>query len=189
MEPETPPGDEGAVIRAVAARAAGSSADADDLGQELWLRFVRTGGPSLRGDGQSRSWFKAVARNVVRDEWRRRSRDESVIASQVIPEDASAEDQALRRAEGRAVRNAFASLSADEQAVLRLRIVERYSSASVGAMTGRSAVSVRQLQRRAVAKLAQQLSAAGWLEPGAQPAGGRIVGEGQQRHRRERGQE
>ncbi len=59
--------------RYVAVRVGGDTHLADDLLQQLWLQINRHGSGCERiADSELEYWFKAVARNLIRAEWRRR---------------------------------------------------------------------------------------------------------------------
>jgi len=57
-------------LHAIAFRMLGSHADADDAGQEAWLRLARTGGGSIEN---LRGWLTTVTGRICLDALRRRS--------------------------------------------------------------------------------------------------------------------
>ncbi len=130
-------------------------AEAEDLTQEVFLRAFRAlpqyadrGVPYL-------AYLLRIATNLARDRWR--AGPLRVVPVGNVPDwpapgpgpDGLAE-QSDRRA---ALLRALDRLGPDQQAVLRLRILEGRSSAEVGALTNRSAAAVRQISSRALASL------------------------------------
>ena len=104
-------------VMAVALRATGDLALAEDVVQETFLRAWRNP-QAFRGPGTSpRGWLLTVARHVLTDRWRQRSRRRAaeVAATGDGLLDESAFDQAL---EAQVVREAMARLSREHREVL-----------------------------------------------------------------------
>jgi RNA polymerase sigma-70 factor (ECF subfamily) len=80
-------------------RASGfQTADAEDLSQStLWI--VYKSGGQYRGEGSFDAWVYTIARNVARDEWRRRGRrtEDDPVDETAADETPSAEEQAADR--------------------------------------------------------------------------------------------
>lgn len=66
--------------------------------------------------------------------------------------------------EGDAVRAAFATLPVLWRRVLFLRVVEGRPSGEVGALLGRHAADIRQIQYRAISRLRREMAAGGWID-------------------------
>jgi RNA polymerase sigma-70 factor (ECF subfamily) len=108
-------------------------ADADDLSQTaLWTVYRSRG--QFRGDGDFDAWVYSIARNVARDEWRRRGRaSEEELVSEAIPDDVpSAEIRTAGRQDLRRTLDALAKLPAGMRACLLLRVQEGLSYREIG---------------------------------------------------------
>ena len=131
----------------------GDRADAEDLTQEAFARVL----PRLdtfSDPGALHAYLAQVARNLVRDRWRRRRFVDPGApvadgASDVPGPEALALDRADRDALGLALRR----LPDEYRRVLELRFSERRSSEEIARLLGRSAPAVRQLQHRALIRL------------------------------------
>lgn len=126
---------------------------AADVVQESWLiavRRIRRFDPSR---GTFQSWLRGIARNVLRNEWRRRERLEPKVADcdrlahSGAESEASAEDN--RRAVIERLRRALAELSPRYQGVLREKYAEGHSVADISSRYGASAKAVESLLSRA----------------------------------------
>jgi RNA polymerase sigma-70 factor (ECF subfamily) len=136
----------------------GDRAAADDVTQEAFARVLPRLG-QLSGDASLRAYLDQVARNLVRDRWRRRRHDDrSPVGEPSRLDDRPAEEpgpeaQVLASLDGAAVRAALARLPGHYREVLRLRLTEGMTSPEVAARLGRSAPAVRQLLHRALEQL------------------------------------
>jgi len=109
------------------------TSDAEDLSQTaLWTVYRSRG--QFRGDGSFDAWVYSIARNVARDEWRRRGRarpEEPV--SEAIPDDApSAETQSTDRQDLKRAVDALAKLPAGMRACLLLHVQKGLSYKEIG---------------------------------------------------------
>ena len=109
------------------------SADADDLSQTaLWTVYRSRG--QFRGDGSFDAWVYSIARNVARDEWRRRGRvsEEEPASESIQDRTPSAEIRATGREELRQTLEALAKLPAGMRACLLLHVQEGLSYREIG---------------------------------------------------------
>lgn len=132
--------------------------DAHDLTQEVFARAL----PTLERAPSSlriRAYLNTIARNLLRDRWRRRGPEFVALDDESPPPDYTSDplDQALSAAERERLLSAFASLPSDYRRVLHLRIVEGCPMAEVAAALGRKPDAVRQLQHRALVALRDRL--------------------------------
>ena len=100
----------------------GDSARADDVVQETMLRAWRNPQVLDQSQGSARAWLLTVARRIVIDDWRARSRRSEVIVAE-LPEPAgparsATTDAADRTVDSLLVTAAMKRLSADHRAVL-----------------------------------------------------------------------
>lgn len=105
------------------------TSDADDLSQTaLWTVYRSRG--QFRGAGSYDAWVYSIARNVARDEWRRRGRlrEEEEPVSEAIPDAGpSAETQTTDRQDLGRTLDALAKLPAGMRACLLLHVQEGLS--------------------------------------------------------------
>lgn len=136
--------------------------EAQDLTQEVFLRALRTLGRYEDRGTPFRAFLATVARNLVRDRWRRR-------APTVVPIDHATdlpaagdgpEQQVVSAISTARLREHLAALPHDYELVLRLRLIEDRTVAEVAALMGRSPGAVRVLQHRALATLRNRVQEA-----------------------------
>jgi RNA polymerase sigma-70 factor (ECF subfamily) len=100
-------------------------------------------------------YLATIARNLVRDRWRRHRPPlvglENALA--VPSNSATPEERAMLNIDRDELRRAMRLLSDDHRTVLQLRINDGRSTAEVGQIMGRSTDAVRQLQRSALTAL------------------------------------
>jgi RNA polymerase sigma factor (sigma-70 family) len=107
--------------------------DAEDLSQTaLWI--VYRSREQFRGERNFDSWVYTIARNVARDEWRRRGRShEEEPVSEAIPDDVpSAETRTTDRQDLRRTLDALAKLPAGMRACLLLHVQKGLSYREIG---------------------------------------------------------
>jgi len=148
-------------------------ADAEDLTQEAFARVL----PRLdrfATPGGLPAYLAQVARNLVRDRWRRRRFvDPGAPVLDGASDGPGPEALALGRLDRAALGAALGRLPVEYRLVLRLRLSEGRSSDEVAAILGRSAPAVRQLQHRALVRLrAEYAAVTGGPPPRAREATG-----------------
>lgn len=146
------------VYRLVAARVA-TRQEAEDLTQEVFVRALRHLEGYRAPSGSFRPYLAAVARNLLRDQWRRpRSGTWTDQDPDSLPAPDGGPEEALLAGEERdELLGALSRLPAVYQDVLRLRLVERRSAEETGKVLRRKPDAVRQLQHRALVALRGEL--------------------------------
>jgi RNA polymerase sigma-70 factor (ECF subfamily) len=138
-------------------RVAGDAQAADDLLQEVYYRFLRSG-QAFESEAHRRHYLFRIATNLARDGWRRR-RGRPEVTSLDAPgaeprtEDA-VDDQAIRRTD---LRRAMAQISARERALVWLAYAEGSSHQEIASVLGLTRGSVKALLLRARRKLGRLL--------------------------------
>jgi RNA polymerase sigma-70 factor (ECF subfamily) len=139
------------------------AAEPDDLASETFIG-VFTGLAGFSGDEDAlRSWVFTIAHRRLVDDWRRRSRRPQVTDD---PEDLSGlvggdvEDDVLVQVGIDDVHRLCATLPDDQRTVILLRILADLTVEQVASVMGRSAASVKALQRRGLRALRGQLEPA-----------------------------
>jgi RNA polymerase sigma-70 factor (ECF subfamily) len=135
------------------ARTSGNPALADDLMQEVYLRFL---GASHRADGEvaCRRYLFRIATNLMRDHWRRpqtSSMDE-------LPETMFAVGDGSAASDAQAMLGpALAQMRPRDRQLLWLAYAEDYTHNEIAEITGLKSASIRLLLFRARRKLARLL--------------------------------
>ena len=137
----------GAMVYRLAYAQTRSKADADDIFQEVFLRYHRAA-PAFDGEEHEKAWLLRVTANCAGSffaaPWRKRA---------VPLEDV----YACRDPEESAVDAALARLSGKYRAVIHLFYYEGYDTAEIGALLHRRPATVRSQLTRGRQKLAELL--------------------------------
>lgn len=120
------------------------AATSEELFQTLWMRIHL----ARRGYDRERAvapWLFAIAANLRREEWRRRSRRPEEPRRDVMPAGTahSAEESALAAERERAVRNALAALPLPQREVIELHRFEHLSFPEIAEALGEGLEAVK----------------------------------------------
>lgn len=143
------------ILWAYLSRMTGDPQAADDLLQEAYYRFIRSGVP-LEGEAHQRHYLFRIATNLVTDRYRRRPPEEPLDedAAAAIPADTDLADRLERR---RHLHAAMSELRRRERASLWLAYAEGWSHDEIARVLGLRASGIRVLLFRARRKLAKLL--------------------------------
>ncbi|WP_373046456.1 RNA polymerase sigma factor [Vulgatibacter sp.] len=149
-------------VYALLLRSTGSSADADDLFQELWIRVVRAAG-SFDPTQRFSPWLYRIAVNLVRDAARRRiARPWDVTGDGELPESGEAGPApdllAAAGQEAQALHEAIAALPAGQREVLVLRYLEGLGEREVAEAAGIPPGTVKSRLHHAIKNLRARLA-------------------------------
>lgn len=146
-------------VYGVVYQAVGNPADAQDMTQEVFLRALKSLDRYQQTGVPFRAYLATIARNKVRDRWRLKvPAFVDIDAACELPSIlAGPEEAVLSSAERERVILGLATLPADYQTVIRLRILEGRPTAEVARLMNRNAASVRQLQHRVIVMLRARL--------------------------------
>lgn len=140
--------------------------DPDDLTSETFIGVFKAIA-GFTGDERSfRSWVLVIAHRRLLDERRRHTRrPENAVQASVLADVAGgdAETDAMDAVQQGAVREALATLSDDQRAVLTLRIMGEFTVDEVACIVGKRPGAVKALQRRGLVRLRTILSEEGAL--------------------------
>jgi RNA polymerase sigma factor (sigma-70 family) len=141
-------------------RARGAAEPEDVLG-EVFVQAVRDLG-SFSGDERDfRAWVFSIAHHRLIDESRRSARRpvELVPTEELIDHAGTfdAESEAMARIGAGEVTRLLATLSEDQKSVLLLRVLGELTVPEVARVVGKRQGAVKQLQRRAIARLRKEL--------------------------------
>ena len=149
----------GGPVYAIIYAAVRDGQEAEDLTQDVFVRALRALDRYQETDIPFRAYLAAIARNRVRDRWRKR--EFAHVGLDQAPEPLSVDEPDAWLAGlplSDAVTSAILSLPEDYQTVLRLRLWEDRSSEEVATIMGCSTGAVRVLQYRALAALRRHLA-------------------------------
>ncbi len=175
------PAEDGAVLEALACRAALGERDAfseiytllaDDLyryvrGQirdyalaedvvaEVFLRAWRFLPKYRQGSNTFRPWVFAIARNQVRDAWKREQQQPGPL-DEDLPEAVPETDHQAETL--RLVHHALRSLNSDQRDVVLLRFVGEKSHAEIGRLVGKREGAVRATLLRALRRMRKEMA-------------------------------
>jgi RNA polymerase sigma-70 factor, ECF subfamily len=145
------------IYRYIAARV-GSSAEAEDLASQTYLKAIET---LQRGyiAQNSAAWLFGIARHIVADHYRSRRKVSSLDDAEGIAAPEHRLDEAIAtQFQLERVADALASLAPDRAEALALRIFGDLSSAEVAEVMGKSPGAVKLLIYRAIQDLRSRLS-------------------------------
>jgi RNA polymerase sigma-70 factor (ECF subfamily) len=127
--------------------------DADDAVSETFARaYNRIADFSWTGGGVM-AWLFGILRNVVLEAQRRNRRVNPALVDGDDRVEDDCVDGLLLDEEAAAVRAAFATLGADDQEILELRVMSALCAEEVAAVVGKRPGAVRMAQSRALARL------------------------------------
>ena len=133
----------------------------DDLTNEVFLRAFRSLATFTGGEGDFRAWLFTIARNCLRNDWRRESRRPTLVLA--APGDGpggDTEEDALLALGTDRVHAVLATLAPDQREVLLLRVLADMTVEQVAAAVGKSGPAVKALQRRGLAAIRRKLGTA-----------------------------
>jgi len=142
-------------LRAYLTRCCGDLTLADDLLQEAYLRFLRSGFEG-EDEGHRRNYLFRIATNLVRDHFRRRRPETDEVPER---DESPGHDASLQMRSD--VGNALADLAVHDRQMLWLAYVEGASHREIAQALGLKAASIRSMLFRARRRLAEQLTARG----------------------------
>lgn len=148
-------------LRAYLIRAGGDLALADDLLQEAYLRFLRSGFEGEDDDHRKNYLFR-IATNALRDHFRRKRPETAEVPER---DDSPVHDDAVHLRSD--VGGTMSELSPNDRQMLWLAYVEGASHEEIAAVLGLRSASIRSMLFRARRRLAEKLHKKG-LRPGGE---------------------
>jgi len=154
-------------VKAYFLRSGFGRSDADDLTQEVFFRAFKSLGTFQPQRGALRQWLGAIARNVARRHFSRRTDPESFdpeLAEEMFAGGDNPGAGAAAREEFEAVRACVAALPAELGQIVRLRYVEARTTRGIAAVTLVPEATVRLRLKQAMELLARCLKDRGFVE-------------------------
>jgi RNA polymerase sigma-70 factor (ECF subfamily) len=141
--------------------------DAHDLMQQTFLQLHRARN-DFRQDAKLRPWLYTIARNLLRQHFRRRGRrPEASLDAQGAAEPIAPGVTPEQQAEARQVRQVLGRLPATQAEVISLHWFEGLSFREVAQVVGASESAVKVRAHRGYAKLRELIEGPGVTAPGA----------------------
>jgi RNA polymerase sigma-70 factor (ECF subfamily) len=137
---------------------------AEDLTGDVFTRALKSIA-SYRDQGKPFvAWLYRIAHARVVDHYRmsKRRPQESDVEAEPIPVSTNLDEDMLRRQAAKALREAIADLTGEQQQVVILRFIEGHRIETVADMMGKNANAIKALQHRALRSLAGRLERAGF---------------------------
>ena len=148
-------------VAAIVTSMLGPGDDADDAGQESFIRLMRAL-PTFRGDSSIRTFVTRIAMNVSLDALARRKRQfkfvslgstEDTESARVASSEGSLDDEMAKRARAALVQQAVDSLDGKHRAVVVMRLLEERSTRESAQLLGIPEGTVMSRLTRAMQKL------------------------------------
>ncbi|MFN3373115.1 MAG: ECF subfamily RNA polymerase sigma factor, BldN family [Chloroflexus sp.] len=131
----------------------------EDLVSEVFTRFLNALRQRKAPHSSLRGWLFGVAANVVSDHFRQSYRSPHVpLNEQIISYTPQPSDLAEQAAMNEELRRAINNLTYDQQQVLALRFGQNLPIQEVARILGKTEGAIKQLQARAIAALARQMT-------------------------------
>jgi RNA polymerase sigma-70 factor (ECF subfamily) len=131
---------------------------AEDIASEVFVRLLEALQKRQGPQSNLKGWLIATASNAVNDHLRRRYRRPTETLSDSMPDqEPSVHAQVDLREQNRAVQQAYAQLTSEQQHVLALRFGLGYSLEETALYLKKNANAVKGLQFRALASLQRQM--------------------------------
>jgi RNA polymerase sigma-70 factor (ECF subfamily) len=144
------------VVAATVIGMLGDSAEAEDVGQETFIRFYKALG-SFRGDSSVKTYLTRIAINQAINEIRKKKRKSKVFTSTPADELGDIPDDKFRQESAgpdrERIEQAIQSLDEDFRAVITLRLIDGYSTAETAEILGVPTGTVLSRLSRAQRKL------------------------------------
>lgn len=132
--------------------------EAEDITQETYVKAIAYLDKNKDQIIHYGSYLKAIAINIIRDQWRRKSRRcDRINIEEVSPEKLREEDFVDEVNDKSVIEAALKQLSPEQQKVITLRIIKGYSAGETARMMGRKEGTIRVMQYRALQRLAELL--------------------------------
>lgn len=136
----------------------GDDALAEDIAGDVFVRLLEASQKRQGPQTSIKGWLIATASNTVNDHLRRRYRRPTEALPDSLPDETSnVHAEVDQREQNRAVQNAYARLTAEQQHVLALRFGQGYSLDETALTMKKKVNAVKALQFRALAALQRMI--------------------------------
>lgn len=140
----------------------GNREEAEDITQETYARAVVYLKKEYAVVENYSAYLKAIALNIVRDEWRKQKREPLSVNIEELDLREPEEDFTRTLEQRKALKEALESLKEEQRRVVELRILKGYSVKETAVILKKKESHIRVLQLRALEKLAGILKENTW---------------------------
>lgn len=136
--------------------------DAEDLAQQVFIRFYRNL-PGWKDQGYSpMAYIFTVARSVIADYWRKNKNRPVENSEEILPfltdSGSRPDEQVLSSEKTRQIIEAISRLPDNYQEVISMRLIKGLSNPEIAKILGKSDVAIRKIYSRGIQKLQLELS-------------------------------
>ncbi len=131
--------------------------EAQDITQETYVRAISYLEKNRDAVLDYRNYLKAIAMNIIRDQWRRKQRSGMIEGEEMDSLETDRGDFTDEVNERTVVEEALKQLTPRQQEVVTLRIIKGYSAADTARIMGCREGTVRVIQYRALKALSELL--------------------------------
>jgi len=136
----------------------GNRADAEDLASEVFMRALESLGSYRERGMPMQAWLFKIARNLIKDYFRKSARRRTVPLEDVsIEAESNPEEQAIAGFEAERVLRVMGRLTESQRRVIELRFFGELTSEETGRVLNKRAGAVRELQSAAIKSLRRLL--------------------------------
>jgi RNA polymerase sigma-70 factor, ECF subfamily len=134
-------------------------AETEDATQEVFLRALRSFDRYRHRDTPFRAYLATIAKNLLRDRWRRVNPTVVDITDHSEPatDEPQPDERVIGAEQQESIHELLDSLNPDQRDVIRLRVLEGRTTEEVATILDRSPNAIRQLQHRAINALRQRM--------------------------------
>lgn len=142
----------------------GSTEDAEDLAEEVFLRCLVNIGSYNPKRGAFRSWAFRIAHNVLMDHHRRsKRRGEEPLQDDLENGSISTQESVEEKERSKELHEALELLNEAQRQVITMKYFAEMSNAETAAALGRSEGAVNAIQHRALRRIGRILEERGWI--------------------------
>jgi RNA polymerase sigma-70 factor, ECF subfamily len=136
----------------------GDPIQSEDIASDVFLRLIEASQAGKGPQSNLKSWLIATASHIVMDQFRRKYRRSEETLPETMPDEGPQPSTEVDQREQRQqVKDAYQSLTAEQQEVIALRFGQGYSIEETAAIMNRNVNAVKALQFRAFSALSREI--------------------------------
>lgn len=136
----------------------GDAVQAEDIASDVFVRLIEASQEGKGPRSNLKGWLIATASHIVMDQFRRKYRRIEETLPETIPDDGLQPSMEFDQREQRQqVKDAYQTLTAEQQEVIALRFGQGYSLEETAAIMKRNVNAVKALQFRAFSALSREI--------------------------------
>jgi RNA polymerase sigma-70 factor (ECF subfamily) len=136
----------------------GDAAQAEDIASDVFVRLLEASQTGKGPRSNLKGWLIATASHIVMDQFRRRYRRAEETLPETIPDNGLQPSMEFDQREQRQkVKDAYQTLTAEQQEVIALRFSQGHSLEETAAIMKRNVNAIKALQFRAFSALSREI--------------------------------